>query len=44
MTGEWFVFTRQDGDDLNFCISTIPDDNYLVVKLGKTRFQIARIQ
>ena len=44
MNGEWLVFASQEGDDFPFCISTIPDDNYLILKLGKKRFQMLKLK
>ena len=44
LKGEWFVFVCNANEEFPLCISVIPDTLYLILKLGNSKIQIARIK
>ena len=45
LQGEWFVFVSDANQkNLNFNISTVSQNDLLIIRLGQTRFQIAKIK
>ena len=44
LQGEWFVFASNAEDNLYFRISTVDKNNFLIIKIGNSRFHIARIK
>ena len=44
LKGEWFVFACNADGEFPFCISAIPEEGYLIIKLGDSKIQIARIK
>ena len=41
--GKWLVFVSDYDKDIPLGFSTIPESDFLIIKLGKTKFQIVRI-
>ena len=44
LQGEWFVFVSDASKDISFSISTVSEDELLIIKMGNSRFHIARIK
>ena len=44
LKGEWFVFVCNANEEFSLGISVIPDTGYLILKLGNSKIQIARIK
>ena len=44
LPGEWFVFVSNKKDNISLNISALSEDDYLIICLGNTKFQIARIK
>ena len=44
LQGDWFVFVSEVGKKIDYCISTVSASDFLIIKLGTSRFVIAKIQ
>ena len=42
--GKWLVFVSDYDKDIPLGFSTIPESDFLIIKLGKTKFQIVKIK
>ena len=42
--GDWFVFISDVNNNIPFSFSTISESDFLVITLGKTKFQIAKLK
>ena len=42
--GEWFIFICEEGKDISFSVSTVSDTDFLILKLGKSIFKIAKVK
>ena len=42
--GEWFIFICDEGKDISFTVSTVSDTDFLILKLGKSIFKIAKVK
>ena len=44
LQGEWFVFVCAIDQDIPFTISTVNSSDFLIIKMGSSKFIIARIK
>ena len=42
--GDWFVFISDINNNIPFSFSTISESDFLIITLGKTKFQIAKLK
>ena len=44
LQGEWFVFISDASKNISFSISTVSESDFLILKMGNSRFHIAKIK
>ena len=42
--GEWFIFISDEAKDISFSVSTVSETDFLILKLGKSIFRIAKVK